>query len=614
MVEGVYIRNKINKNSINHQIQIPEFVEREIPDNIYTKRHILKFLYPYIFPKDFKLRMAVFSTAGLLVASKSLNAGVPFILKEAVNTLGTSMGYATILFGTYALARIAVILTQEYKNAIFSRVVLNAVKDVSSRVFWHLHSLDYTYHLESTKTTLFAVGRSMKGVENFLRFMMMSIIPTTLEFMIASGILLKYCGWPYLLTFGGTVATYWVFTTRYSTYRQDYIKEVKRKRKAVDFVINESFLNYEAVKCFTNEKLESDRYNHFLKQQMQAAVKTSNSLSTLNCGQHIIFNTGLAINLLLAVAQVSAGTMTIGDIFLIQTMFLQLQFPLNFLGSVYRELNEAQLEIKDLFHIFNIKPKVMEPPNAQSYQYKGGKISIKNVTYGFEDRKVFNDLDIEIEPGTSNAIVGESGIGKSTLFRLLYRLLDPEKGSILIDDQDVKSLKLESLRKNIAMVPQNGNLFNDSVYYNIIYGNPEASFEDVVKVCKMVNIYDRIMDFEEKFETNVGELGCKLSGGERQRISLARCLLKNANIYFFDEFTSAVDSHNENLITNALKEKLKGKTTIFAAHRLPSITYVDKIFVLQGGKVREQGTHQELLDKNSYYRELWDKFNKQHDI
>lgn len=452
----------------------------------------------------------------------------------------------------------------------------------------------------------------MRGVENFLRFMMMHVLPTSLEFLLASGILLTCCGWPYLLTFGGTVGTYWIFTTRYSTVRQEYIKEVKKKRKAVDFVINESFLNYETVKCFTNEKLENDRYNYFLKQQMAASIKTSNSLSTLNSGQHIIFNTGLALNLLLAVGQVSAGTMTIGDIFLIQSMFLQLQFPLNFLGTVYREINEAQLDIKDLFHILNVKSKVFELPDAEKYVYKGGKIRMEGVSYSHGERLIFNDLSLEITPGTSNAIVGESGIGKSTIFRLLFRLIDPQTGKISIDDQDLTSLNLESLRRNIAIVPQSGMLFNDSIYYNIVYGNPEATYDQVVEVCKKVNIYDRIMQFEDKFDTHVGELGSKLSGGERQRVTLARCLLKNANIYFFDEFTSAVDSHNEELITNSLKELLKDKTTIYAAHRLSSITHVDKIFVLSGGKVSESGTHSELILKNSKYRELWDKFNKQH--
>ena len=601
-----------------NKLSVPEFVEKEIPSKKFSVRKTVSFLWPYIMPADNRLRVTMLSTVGLLVLSKGINAGVPFILKEGVNSLAThhpNFTYAALLMGSYAGARAAMILFQELRNAMFSRIVLNAVKDVSNQLFWHLQSLDYTFHQQSTKTTLFAVGRSMKGVENFLKFMMQHILPTTLEFGLAAGIMMTYCGWPYMLTLAGTVSVYSVFTTRYSKVRQNYLKEMRQKNKAVDFVINESFINFETVKCFTNEKLESERYNHNLSSQIKAAIHTAESLTKLNMGQQLIFNTGLGINLLLAVSQLKAGTMTVGDIFMIQTLFLQLQFPLNFLGTVYRELNESQLEMRDLFHLLSIKPSVQELPDAKPFEYKGGRIKLSNVNYRpSTERITFNNLNLEFEPGSTNAIVGESGIGKSTLFRLLFRLFDTKSGEIFLDGQEIKSLQIKSLRDTMALVPQSGHLFNDSIYYNISYGRPEATMEEIIEVSKKVNLYNRIMEFPEGFNTQVGELGGKLSGGERQRLTLARCLLKDAKFYFLDEVTSAMDSYNEEMISRVLRKELEGKTVVYAAHRLSSITHVDKIFVLADGKVAETGSHSELLsDPNSKYSALWTKFLSQHD-
>lgn len=607
-------RDKLNISSLkkNFRISLPEFVERDLTEQKVSTRKIVSFLWPYIFPKDRKLRIVMLSTLALLVASKGLNAYVPFILKEGIDSMASAhpnYKLAAILFASFAGGKALVVLLQELRNALFSKILLHSVKDVSNRLFWHLHSLDYTFHQQSTKTTLFAVGRSMKGVENFLKYMVQNILPTGLEFILASSVLLGFCGWPYLFTLAGTVGAYTVFTTTYSTKRQEYLKEMRRKNKAVDFVINESLLNYETVKCFNNEKLESERYNHYLSQHMQAAMKTSKSLSFLNSGQQLIFNTGLAVNLLLAVNQVTQGTMSVGDLIMIQTLFMQLQFPLNFMGTIYRELKESQLEVKDLFHMLSIQSKVKEAPNAMTYEYKGGAIQFNNISYAHDpERKIFHGLNLEIKPGTFNAIVGESGSGKSTLFRMLYRLFDPDTGEIIIDGQPLKSLTLSSLRDAIGLVPQNCILFNDSIFFNVIYGNPSASHEDVIRVCKMVNIHDRIMEFPEGYNTHVGELGSKLSGGERQRIVIARCLLKDAKIYLMDEMTSAMDSYNEELIGTYIKEYLKGKTIIYSAHRLSSIVHVDKIFVIGEGKLLESGTHSELLLKGGKYSELWSKY------
>jgi ABC-type transport system involved in Fe-S cluster assembly fused permease/ATPase subunit len=404
------------------------------------------------------------------------------------------------------------------------------------------------------------------------------------------------------------VSAYTIFTTKYSDLRQNFIKQEKSKSKALDFVINESMVNFEAVKYFNNESQEKYRYNYFLQQKLDVHQLIVTSLNKLNFTQNFIFNLGLGINLLLAVKQVQTGTMTVGDVFLIQTMFMSLQFPLNFLGTIYRELNESKIEINELFEILEIKSKVVEKENAKEYEYKGGQIVIEGVKYA-AGKQIFDGVDIEIKPGSTNAIVGESGSGKSSLFRLMYRLFDPEEGRVLLDGQDLKDLKLDSIRKNIAIVPQNPQLFNDTIFYNVSYGNPNASKDQVIEACKLANIHSRILEFPDGYESLVGELGNKLSGGEKQRIALARCLLKDAKYYFLDEFTSAMDSSNELEILSSIKNLLKGKTVIYNSHRLSSITSVDKIFVLSDGKICENGTHNELLqDPNGKYSQAWKKF------
>jgi ABC transporter ATM len=340
--------------------KLPDFVEGEISTVKASRTSMFKFFWPYVYPKDRPRRLIMLGTLGLLLFSKGLNAYIPFVLREGINAasgINPAYLYSGTLLGMYALGRSVVTYTHETRNSMLSKLVQEAMKDVSTKVFSHLHTLDYTYHLTSTKTTLFAVGRSMKGVENILKFMLQHIIPTALEFTLASAVLIGYCGWPYLLVLGGTVSTYTLFTTRYSNFRQEQIKEQRRKNKAVDFVINESFMNYETVKAFNNEAQEKQRYNHHLEEQMEATIETAKSLAVLNTGQQLIYNTGLGLNLVLSVANVANGTMTVGDLVMIQTIFMQLAMPLNFLGVVYRELNESQLEMRDLFGILNIKSK-----------------------------------------------------------------------------------------------------------------------------------------------------------------------------------------------------------------------------------------------------------------
>lgn len=342
------------------KVKLPDFVEGDLAQSKASRTSIFKFFWPYVYPKDRTRRVIMLTTLGLLLFSKGLNASIPFVLREGINAaaeVNPAFLYSGALLGMYAVGRSVVTYTHEKRNAMLSRLVQEAMKDVSTKVFTHLHSLDYTFHLTSTKTTLYAVGRSMRGVESILKFMLMHIIPTALEFTLASAVLIGYCGWPYLLVLGGTVSTYTLFTTRYSNFRQEQIKEQRKKNKAVEFVINESFMNYEAVKAFTNEAQEQSRYNHFLDQQMHSTIETSESLSVLNTGQQFIYNTGLGLNLILSVANVANGTMTVGDLVMIQTIFMQLAMPLNFLGVVYRELNESKLEMRDLFGILAVESK-----------------------------------------------------------------------------------------------------------------------------------------------------------------------------------------------------------------------------------------------------------------
>ena len=610
MLSKMYKLRTSNFPCRSPKIYLPRFVEKE-SNKSYSASKTFNFVWPYVYPNEKSIRKTTRATVALLFSAKVLNAYVPFILKEAVDSLTISNPvflYTGSLFFGYAISRALVIGLQELRVSIFAKVITNAMKDVSSKVFSHLHLLDYNFHQQSTRITLFSVGRSIKGIETYLRFTSLYIIPTVLEFGLASGVLLYYCGLPYLLSLGATVSIYYKFTTKYSDIRQKYNSEQKMKSKALDFVINESMLHFETVKYFNNEALEKSRYNHFLEQKLNNSKLITTSLSKLNFGQNLIFNLGLGVNLLLAINQIKQGTMTIGDIFVIQTLFMSLQSPLNFLGSIYRELNEAQVEINELFEILELKSKIQEKPDAKPYEFKGGKIEIQQVELS-AGKKIFNGIDMTIEPGTTNAIVGESGSGKSTIFRMIYRLYDPDQGRILIDGQDLRDLTIDSIRKNIAIVPQNPQLFNDTIYYNISYGNPQATKEKIIEACKVANIHNRIMEFPDNYESLVGELGNKLSGGEKQRLALARCLIKDAKFYFFDEFTSAMDSHNEQEILNSIKTILKGKTIIYNSHRLSSITSVNKIFVLSEGKISESGTHNELVsNKESKYFKAWEKF------
>ena len=607
------LRNSCHKSwGRNPKIYLPRFVEKENSKD-YSTKETVKFIWPYLFPIDKKIRQITWTTVGLLFANKSLNAYVPFILKDAIDSLSVAspeLFYSGSIFVAYAMSRALVTGINELRAAMFSHVLSNAMKEVSTKVFAHLHTLDYIFHQESTRLTLYSVDRSMRGIESYLKFSMLYIIPTLFEFLLASGVVVYSCGMPYFYTLGGTVGSYYIFTIKYTEYRNKTIREQKQRNKALDFVINESMTNYETVKYMNNENLEKERYSYYLERKLQGILKITRSLSILNFGQQFIFNAGLGINLLLAVSQVQAGTMTVGDIFLIQSLFLSLQAPLNLMGTIYREIIESQVEINDLLGILDIKSRVQESSTAIDYQYKGGRIQISDLEYNV-GKKIFENLNLDIEPGTTNAFVGESGCGKSTLFRLMYRLVDPPSGKILLDGQGLKDLKLDSFRKLFTIVPQTPVLFNDTIYYNVSYGNPKASREEVEQACKLANIHNRIIEFPQGYDSLVGELGSKLSGGERQRLILARGLLRESKIILLDEFTSAMDSNNEQEILQTLKKVIKGKTVIFNSHRLSTTMFVDKIFVIDGGKICESGTHEELLrNENSKYFELWNQFIK----
>ena len=608
---------KPDKDALNlHKIVIPEFIERDFTKADVKKRDLLRFLWPYIFPKDRKLRFILGSSLGFLLAAKSIQAGIPLIMKEGINELASShpnFVYAAEVFLAFAVAKTSVTALQEFRNVQFNKVIQNAVKDVSSRLFWHLHSMDYSFHLQSTKSTLFAVGRAVSGVENFLRLSVGTVVPTLVEIGLVSGVLFGCCGWQYLAILGATMSVYSTYSYRYSFKRQKFLTEMRRKSKAVDFVINESFTNYDTVKTFTNESLESSRYTHYHTQQLAAAQQTQISLSKLNTGQQLIYNTGFGLNLLLGVWHMSNGLLSVGDLVMIQTLFLQLQAPLNFLSQVYRQMNEAQLDMKDLFNLLGKKPTIMDKENAKIYVTKGGELEFRNVKYShYKGNTVLKNLNFTLKKGSTNALVGESGAGKSTIFKLILRLLEAESGEIALDGGNISDYTINSVRKSISFVPQGSILFNGTVLYNILYGKPEASFEEIQQICKFVNLHELIMGLPEGYYSHVGEMGGKFSGGERQRLMLARGLLKDASIYLFDEVTSSVDSLNEEIISKLIRERCQGKTVLYSAHRLSSITHVDQIIVVDKGQVIQCGPHEELLrDTTGKYAELWRNFLKE---
>ncbi|KAL8771760.1 MAG: hypothetical protein Q9209_002951 [Squamulea sp. 1 TL-2023] len=580
---------------------------------------IIKEMVQYLWPKDdFGTKVRVSTALALLVGSKVLNIQVPFYFKSIVDSLnidfaavaGTAWTVGGSIIIAYGATRIGTAVFQELRNAVFASVAQKAIRRVACNVFEHLLKLDLNFHLSrQTGGLTRAIDRGTKGISFLLTSMVFHILPTALEISMVCGILTYQYGPKFAIITAATMTAYTAFTIITTSWRTKFRKQANAADNQGATVAVDSLINFEAVKYFNNEKYEVGRYDSALKAYENASIKVTTSLAFLNSGQNIIFSSALAAMMYLAADGVANGTLTVGDLVMVNQLVFQLSVPLNFLGSIYRELRQSLLDMETLFSLQKVNVSIKEPQDAKNLQLtKGGEIRFDNVTFGYHtDRPILRNLNMTIPAGQKVAIVGPSGCGKSTILRLLFRLYDIQDGNIFIDDQEIRNVTLQSLRKSIGVVPQDTPLFNNTIEHNIRYGNLEASAEEVEKAARRARIHEIVEGLPAGYGTMVGERGMMISGGEKQRLAVSRLILKDPPLLFFDEATSALDTHTEQALLQNINSILKDKarTSVFVAHRLRTIYDSDKIIVLKHGCVAESGTHNELLEAGGVYSELW---------
>ncbi|KZT23112.1 P-loop containing nucleoside triphosphate hydrolase protein [Neolentinus lepideus HHB14362 ss-1] len=509
----------------------------------------------------------------------------------------------------YGAARIGATLFSELLNAVFASVGQRAVRKVARETFEHLLNLDLKFHLSrQTGGLTRAIDRGTKGITFILQAVIFRIVPTALEISLVCGILSYKFGWDFAAITVTTMAAYTWFTVRTTSWRTRFRREANQADNKAATVAVDSLINYEAVKHFNNEKYEISQYDKHLSAYEKASVKISTSLAYLNSGQNIIFSSALTAMMFLAAQGVINGTMTVGDLVMVNQLVFQLSLPLNFLGTIYREMRQSLLDMEVLFNLTKQNPPPKDAPHAKPFDFRGGSIRFENVNFGYHpDRPIFRNLSFTVPAGKRVAIVGPSGCGKSTVFRLLFRFYEPSSGRIFIDDQEIHSVTIQSLRKVIGVVPQDTPLFHADIMHNVRYGRLDASDEEVMEVARKARVHETVASLPEGYGTQVGERGLMISGGEKQRLAIARVLLKDPPILFFDEATSALDAHTENEIIRNIDSTLldKQRTSIFIAHRLRTISDSDLIIVLKEGQVVEQGTHEQLLRQGGLYYRMW---------
>ncbi|KAK3320274.1 P-loop containing nucleoside triphosphate hydrolase protein [Cercophora scortea] len=594
-------------------------VDKSAPEQRKADWAIMKEMSRYLWPKDSlgdKFRVVL--SVGLLVGAKVLNVQVPFYFREIVDSLNidyaTTGGTVTTVAGAMILAygatRVSAAVFGELRNAVFSSVAQKAIRRVAGNTFGHLLNLDLSFHLsKQTGGLTRAIDRGTKGISFLLTSMVFHVVPTALEITMVCGILTYNFGWEFAAITALTMTAYTAFTIWTTAWRTKFRRQANAADNKASTVAVDSLINYEAVKYFNNEKYEIGRYDQALHQYEKSSIKVATSLAFLNSGQNIIFSSALTVMMWLGARGIVDGSLSVGDLVLINQLVFQLSLPLNFLGSVYRELRQSLLDMETLFNLQKVNVSIIEKPNAPPLALtKGGEIKFDNVTFGYyADSPILRNLTVTIPAGKKVAIVGPSGCGKSTLLRLLFRSYDVQAGHILIDDQDIRDVNLESLRRAIGVVPQDTPLFNDTVEHNIRYGNLSAPHDAVIAAAKRAHIHDKIETFRDGYQTKVGERGLMISGGEKQRLAVSRLILKDPPLLFFDEATSALDTHTEQAlmanINSILREKQR--TSVFVAHRLRTVYDADLIIVLKEGRVVEQGSHRELMDHAGLYAELW---------
>ncbi|KAJ5733883.1 hypothetical protein N7493_002669 [Penicillium malachiteum] len=576
---------------------------------------IMREMAKYLWPKnDWGTKLRVGTALSLLI----LNVEVPFYFKSIVDSMnvdfasvgGTAYTVAGSMIIAYGATRIGATLFQELRNAVFASVAQKAIRKVARNVFEHLLRLDLNFHLSrQTGGLTRAIDRGTKGISFLLTSMVFHVVPTALEISMVCGILTYQYGFQFAAITATTMVAYTAFTITTTAWRTKFRRQANAADNRGATVAVDSLINYEAVKYFNNERFEVARYDKALKNYEDASIKVTTSLALLNSGQNMIFSSALAAMMYLAADGVATGSLTVGDLVMVNQLVFQLSVPLNFLGSVYRELRQSLLDMETLFNLQKVNVTIQERPDAKPLELKsGGEIRFENVTFGYHpDRPILKNATFTIPAGSKFAIVGPSGCGKSTILRLLFRFYDTQSGRILIDGQDVRDVTLDSLRKAIGVVPQDTPLFNDTVAHNIRYGRLDATDEEVKRAAERARIHQLVAGLPDGYETAVGERGMMISGGEKQRLAISRLLLKDPQLLFFDEATSALDTYTEQALLQNINSILKEKrrTSVFVAHRLRTIYDSDQILVLKDGQVVETGSHRELLDLEGVYAELW---------
>ncbi len=574
--------------------------------NTRTDWRVVRSLLPYLL--EFKIR--VVAVILLLVLAKLTNVGVPLVLKEIVDAMSKPQAMLTIpvfLVVGYGLLRLFSTLFGELRDALFAKVTQRAIRRVALQVFEHLHSLSLRFHLErQTGGVSRDIERGTRGISFLLTFLLFNILPTLLEIGLVAGILfIKYNPWFAIITFT-TLVIYIVFTLVVTEWRMIFRRTMNEMDSKANTRAIDSLINYETVKYFGNERYEVQRYDEQMLRWEVSAVRNQTSLATLNAGQSVIIAVGVTLLMLLAADGVVKGSMTVGDLVLVNVYMLQLYMPLHFLGFVYREIKNALADMERMFRLLDVNREVEDAPDALPLKLNGAAVLFNNVSFSYESaREILHDVSFEIPSGHTVAVVGASGAGKSTLSRLLFRFYDVNSGSISIDGQDIRNVTQASLRAAIGIVPQDTVLFNDTIYYNIAYGRPDATHEEVIAAAQSAHIHPFIESLPLGYDSMVGERGLKLSGGEKQRVAIARAILKSPAILIFDEATSALDSRSEKAIQRELHSIARNRTTLVIAHRLSTIVDAHQILVMDKGRIVERGSHRNLLAKKSIYSQMW---------
>lgn len=575
-----------------------------------------KLLFPFLWPnKRSDLRKRVSLALVCLILAKVASVYTPLILGRAVDSLTElSSGINLLilipiaLIISYGVARIASLTFEGMRDALFSKVSQHAIREVTLTIFKHLHSLSLQFHLNRQTGALSKfIDRGTKGIDFLLRYVIFNVVPTFIEIILVSIILLNLYGYFYAFITIITITIYVILTFVITQWRVQFRRDMNSADNSASTKMIDSLLNFETVKYFNNENHEFNRLDVSLKKYELAANKSRHSLSLLNIVQIIVIMSGITIMLVMTAYGIRSNDISIGGFVVINAYMLQLYQPLNFLGSVYREIQQSLVDMENMFNLLDEKSKVKDSLKQLNINNKT-EIKFSNISFGYDERRtIIKDISFDVPNGKKVAIVGPTGAGKSTISRLLFRFYDPTIGNIYINDENINSISQHSLRKIIGVVPQDTVLFNDTIHYNISYGDLKASEDDMINAAKNADIHNFVISLPDGYETIVGERGLKLSGGEKQRVAIARTFLKNPKILFFDEATSALDSSTEKEIQKNLENMSKDKTTLIIAHRLSTAAYADNIIVLDKGSIIEQGSHNYLLDLKGKYFEMWEK-------